>query len=101
MRLKRLRLTDLQRHADLDLEFAPGLTIVRGPNEAGKTTIERAIEYGLFRKVTAAGQDVEGLRRWGAPEEAAPTVHIDFTDDDGRRRLAARRSSPVPRARSS
>jgi predicted ATP-binding protein involved in virulence len=43
MRLKRLRLTDLQRHADLDLEFAPGLTIVRGPNEAGKTTIERAI----------------------------------------------------------
>ncbi|HEY8198637.1 MAG TPA: AAA family ATPase [Candidatus Limnocylindrales bacterium] len=83
MRLKRLRLTDLQRHEDLDLEFAPGLTIVRGPNEAGKTTIERAIEYGLFRKVTAAGQDVEGLRRWGAPEEAAPTVRIDFTDDDG------------------
>lgn len=83
MRLQRLRLRDLQRHADLDLEFAPGLTIVRGPNEAGKTTIERAIEYGLFRKVTAAGQDVEGLRRWGASPEAAPTVRIDFVDDDG------------------
>ena len=55
MRISRLRLKDLQRHQDLDLELAPGLTIVRGPNEAGKTTIERAIEYGLFRKVTAAG----------------------------------------------
>ncbi|MET1232242.1 MAG: ATP-binding protein, partial [Candidatus Limnocylindrales bacterium] len=83
MRLKRLRLTDIQRHEDLDLEFAPGLTIIRGPNEAGKTTIERAIEYGLFRKVTAAGQDVEGLRRWGAAAEAAPTVRIDFVDDEG------------------
>ncbi len=83
MRLERLRLRDIQRHEDLDLEFAPGLTIVRGPNEAGKTTIERAIEYGLFRKVTAAGQDVEGLRRWGAPAESAPTVRIDFVDDDG------------------
>jgi uncharacterized protein YhaN len=82
MRISRLRLKDLQRHQDLDLELAPGLTIVRGPNEAGKTTIERAIEYGLFRKVTAAGQDVEGLRRWGAPTESAPTVRIDFVDDD-------------------
>ena len=83
MRLQRLRLHDLQRHENLDLEFAPGLTIVRGPNEAGKTTIERAIEYGLFRKVTAAGQDVEALHRWGAPAEAAPTIKLDFVDDDG------------------
>ena len=83
MRLKRLRLRDLQRHEDLDLVFAPGLTIVRGPNEAGKTTIERAIEYGLFRKVTAAGQEIDGLRRWGARPEAAPTVRIEFVDDDG------------------
>ncbi|KRT64037.1 MAG: nuclease SbcCD subunit C [Chloroflexi bacterium CSP1-4] len=83
MRIERLRLRDLMRHADLDLELAPGLTVVRGPNESGKSTIQRAIEFAFFRKVTAAGQDVEGLRRWGAGQEAAPVVELDFVDDAG------------------
>ncbi len=83
MRIQRLQLRDLQRHHELDLQLAPGLTIVRGPNEAGKTTIERAIEVGLFRKCTAAGQDIEALRRWGAAADAAPTIRLEFTDDDG------------------
>ena len=83
MRIERLRLRDLQRHADLDLRLGPGLTVVRGPNEAGKSTIQRAIELAFFRKVTAAGQEVEGLRRWGASTEAAPIVEMEFTDDGG------------------
>lgn len=83
MRIQRLRLHDLMRHEDLDVEFAPGLTVVRGPNESGKTTIQRAIEFALFRKVTAAGQDVEGLRRWGSAAEAAPVVELEFVDDEG------------------
>ena len=44
MRITRLRVRDLKVHRDLDLELAPGLTVVRGPNEAGKTTIQRALE---------------------------------------------------------
>ena len=34
--------------------WRPGLTIVRGPNEAGKSTIQRAIELALTRKVTSS-----------------------------------------------
>ena len=82
MRIGRLRIRDLQRHADLELELAPGLTVIRGPNEAGKTTIQRAIELALFRKATAAGAEMEALRRWNG-DGAASSVELTFTDEDG------------------
>ena len=53
MRITRLQLRNVRRHADLDLELAPGLTVVRGPNESGKSTIQRAIELALTRRVTS------------------------------------------------
>ncbi|HEX5589762.1 MAG TPA: AAA family ATPase [Candidatus Limnocylindrales bacterium] len=85
MRITRLHVSDLRRHADLELELARGLTIVRGPNESGKTTIQRAIELGLTRRVTSASADVDGLRPWGAAEDVRPVVRLDFEqeEDDG------------------
>ena len=82
MRITRLRLQDLRRHGDLDLELARGLTIVRGPNESGKTTLQRAVELGLTRRVTSASADIEGLRTWGAAEDARPVVRIEFEQDE-------------------
>ncbi len=46
MRIRRLQVRDLRRYRELDIDLAPGVTVVRGPNEAGKTTIQRAIELG-------------------------------------------------------
>ena len=70
--------------SDLDLALAPGLTVVRGPNEAGKTTIQRALELALTRRVTSASADVEALRTWGssAADGSAPTVELAFEQDD-------------------
>lgn len=76
MRITRLRLQDVKRHADLELELAPGLTIIRGANEAGKSTIQRAIEMVLFRRATSTAQELEGVRRWGA--QADPRVTLEF-----------------------
>ena len=82
MRITRLRLRDLKVHRDLDLELAPGLTVVRGPNEAGKTTLQRALELALFRKVTAGGAEIDGLRSWGAPDDGRPWVALEFIQED-------------------
>ena len=82
MRITRLRLRDFRRHAALDLTFAPGLTVIRGPNEAGKTTIQLALELALARKVTSAQADLDGMRPWSAPPEARPVIRLDFDDDD-------------------
>ncbi len=82
MRITRLALRDLRRYRELEIELAPGLTVVRGPNEAGKTTIQRALELALTRKVTAAGAEMEALRPWDGGEEARPIVALDFVQED-------------------
>jgi hypothetical protein len=82
MNITRLRLTDFRRHADLDVELKPGLNIVRGPNEAGKSTVQRAVELGLFRRPTFASQELDDLRPWQR-SEADPAIEIDF-EDEGR-----------------
>ena len=87
MRITRLQLRDVKRYAELDIDLAPGLTVVRGPNEAGKTTIQRAVELVLTRRVTSASADLDTLRRWDAGPEARPWIRIEFEqeEDDGLR----------------
>jgi DNA repair exonuclease SbcCD ATPase subunit len=82
MRITRLQLKDLGRHRDLDIEIAPGFTIIRGPNEAGKSTIQRALELALFRRPTAATAELEALRSWGAPDDRRPIVRIEFAMEE-------------------
>jgi DNA repair exonuclease SbcCD ATPase subunit len=87
VRIRRLQVRDLRRYRELDIDLAPGVTVVRGPNEAGKTTIQRAIELALTRRVTSAAADLDSLRPWDADGETRPWVAIEFEQDeeDGRK----------------
>jgi hypothetical protein len=82
VRITRLQLRNVRRHADLDLALAPGFTVVRGPNESGKSTIQRAIELALTRRVTSGSGDLDGMRSWGAAEDDRPWVRIEFEQED-------------------
>ena len=82
MRITRLQLRDFGKHRNLDLDLAPGFTIIRGPNEAGKSTIQRSLELAIFRKVTAATAELEALRSWGATEDQRLATRIEFVVDD-------------------
>ena len=77
-RIIRVRLADIRRHAALDVSFAPGLTVVKGPNEAGKSSLAEAIELGL---TPAGAVTADALRTWGAAANAVPTITIDFSVD--------------------
>lgn len=77
-RIGRIQLADVRRHRKLDASIAPGLTIVKGPNEAGKSTLAEAIELGLTPPDARTAAE---LRSWAAPSEAAPSVTIDFSVD--------------------
>lgn len=46
--LKTLHLTNFQRHADLTIEFTPGLVLLAGGNWTGKSTVLRGILFSLF-----------------------------------------------------
>jgi DNA repair exonuclease SbcCD ATPase subunit len=86
MRITRLMVRDFRRYREFEVPLAPGLTIIHGPNEAGKTTIQRALELVLTKKATSNAAEMDGLRSWDAPEDARPVITIDFEtdDDDGR-----------------
>jgi len=85
VRITSLAVRDVRRHRDTTIELAPGLTVIRGPNEAGKSTLQRAIELGLVRKVTSAAQDLDGLVPWDGGPDARPAISLAFTyeDEDG------------------
>jgi len=88
VRITRLTLRDFRRYRELEIPLSPGLTIVHGPNEAGKTTIQRAIELALTRKVTSGGADMDALRSWDAADDARPVISLEFEvedDDQGAR----------------
>jgi uncharacterized protein YhaN len=87
VRIRKLSARDFRRYRALDITFAPGLTVVRGPNEAGKTTVQRALELVLTRKVTSTAAEIEAFRPWDAPSEARSVVSIEFEQDeeDGRK----------------
>ncbi|HET7704062.1 MAG TPA: AAA family ATPase [Candidatus Limnocylindrales bacterium] len=85
MRITRLTLRDFRRYRELEIPLSPGLTIVHGPNEAGKTTIQRAIELALTRKATSGGADIDALRSWDADDDDRPVISLDFEIDDDER----------------
>jgi DNA repair exonuclease SbcCD ATPase subunit len=88
VRIGRLVLRQFRRHGDFELDLAPGLTVVRGPNESGKSTLQQALELVLTRRVTSTSADLEGLRTWNgaAGGDGAPSIRIEFEqeDEDGR-----------------
>jgi uncharacterized protein YhaN len=82
VRVRKLSARDFRRYRALDITFAPGLTVVRGPNESGKTTVQRALELVLTRRVTSTAAEIEALRPWDAPPAARSVVTIEFEQDD-------------------
>ncbi|HKZ91257.1 MAG TPA: AAA family ATPase [Candidatus Limnocylindrales bacterium] len=92
MRLTRIGLTDFKRHERLDIEPAAGLTIVRGPNESGKSTIHEALRMVLYRKADSNREDVRSAQRWGT--SAPPEVVIEFEADGQQGRLIKRFAGP-------
>jgi DNA repair exonuclease SbcCD ATPase subunit len=82
VRIRRLQIKDFRRYRDLDVDFAPGLTVVRGPNEAGKSTIQRAIELAITRRATSGANDINALRPWDAPANARTVISIEFEQEE-------------------
>jgi DNA repair exonuclease SbcCD ATPase subunit len=80
MIITRLRLANFRRHRNLDVALGPGLNVIRGANEAGKSTVQRAIEMALFRRPTFSGAELDDTRPWQDPQ-AEPVVDLDFTDE--------------------
>lgn len=65
--LKRLTTKNFRKLTDNTFTFGPGLQVVRGSNEAGKSTMLEAIGYALFG-IKACRESLAETVTWGQPE---------------------------------
>ncbi|WP_374245427.1 AAA family ATPase, partial [Zoogloea sp.] len=89
MKLTRLRIEQFRQFRQ-PLELAglePGLNVITGPNEAGKSTLVAAIRAAFFERHRS--RRVDDLQPWG-DTAAAPTVELDFELDGQPCRLVKR-----------
>ncbi len=77
MHLTRLRVEQVRRFRQpMELSgLTPGLNIVTGPNEAGKSTLVRALRAAFLERNRSTA--LEDLRPWGEGS-SAPTIEVDF-----------------------
>ena len=69
--IKTLQLKNFRQHTDLALSFDQGVTVLRGANEAGKSTVFEAIAYALFGARATRNNE---LTTWGQPEGSHQVV---------------------------
>lgn len=61
-----------------------GLDVLAGPNEAGKSTLFRALRTALLWKHTAGGEAIDSLKPYGG---GSPMIEVDLDIDGARYRL--------------
>ncbi|HKK07837.1 MAG TPA: AAA family ATPase, partial [Gemmatimonadota bacterium] len=80
MRILRVRVPDFGPLRSLELEPSEGLTVVWGPNEAGKTSLLDFLVGQLFRWERRTGTRLEtllsGIHRFGDPSEAGGRIEV-------------------------
>lgn len=77
--LKRLKAKNFRKLVDAELTFGPGLTAVRGANEAGKSTLLEAVAYALHG-AKACRESMEDVVTWGEPKNSVK-VELDVVVD--------------------
>jgi DNA repair exonuclease SbcCD ATPase subunit len=80
MRLASLVVDNFKQFEHVELTFQPGFTVVKGANEAGKSTIQAAILVALFMDPNAPDDVLDEFTRWGQSERFR--LRLEFEDQD-------------------
>ena len=80
MWIRRLEVTHCAGIAAAGVDLAPGLNVLHGPNELGKSSLVAAIRAALLLQSSATAADV--LRDWNSVE--SPAVSLTFEQEAGR-----------------
>lgn len=68
MFLKSIHLENFKKFKELDLEFSADLTVIKGPNEQGKSTIVSALGAGLFYDPKKDNAEIRQFKSWHSDE---------------------------------
>lgn len=77
MFLKSIHLQNFKKFKELDLEFPGDLTVVKGPNEQGKSTVTQALIAGLFYDPKKDNEAIRELKSWQSDELCTITMRFE------------------------
>jgi AAA domain len=80
MKILRLRITDFAAIREADVEFGPGLNVLYGPNDLGKSTLADAIRLALLLPHTST--HIEDYVPWTGGQ--SPVVELTFETEPQR-----------------
>ncbi len=87
LQLESLRIQSWRSLRDLKLDLAPGLNVIAGPNEAGKSSIREALRSAFLVPTKQKGKHpLTAVRPWDNPQ-ANPSVELTFVHEGARYRL--------------
>ncbi len=76
----RIEKCQIQRYGKLDRfssSFSPGLNLIKGPNEAGKSTLVDALTDALFENPKTRKKDVKARTSWGFEKDFEITLDFE------------------------
>ncbi len=76
MNIDRIKLRNWRRIDAIELSFQPGINLIYGPNETGKSTIIEAIRMGLSGNPAGGSKEYRQLIPWGAAAKAEVELDI-------------------------
>ncbi len=82
MKLERCEVKRFGKLKNFKAEFAAGLNLVKGPNEAGKSTLVEALGSGLFDDPQNVSREVKEKTSWGSDKKFE--ISLELADGLGR-----------------
>lgn len=79
MYLEEIEVRNWRGIGHLQLKLEPGLNIIHGPNECGKSSLRQAIRAAFLQSPTSKTREALAARTWGS--KSAPSVRVDFNLD--------------------
>jgi exonuclease SbcC len=78
MKIKSIQLKPFAGIKDKKVEFCPGLTVILGPNEAGKSTLLNALKSVLFTEVELTKTRFDKLMKEYMPVKGGDTIRVSL-----------------------
>ncbi len=86
MKLERCEVKRFRKLKNFKAEFAAGLNVVKGPNEAGKSTLVEALGVGFFETPQSLNHEVQEKTTWGSDKKFE--VSLELADGTGSWKLS-------------
>lgn len=80
MILEKLELKNFKRFKDLKIDFKPGINIIKGPNEKGKSTVSEALSTVLFEDPRSSAKKLQDHKSWATPDKMYE-ISLQFQDE--------------------